>query len=144
MTASESVKHEIDRLGIDMSRHMIEFYGDFLNAIGAVRSSDLLKQRSQSSVLVAGIKVAMQTPPVRSGKRVIFLTLDDGYGLSDSTFFTDVQSEYANVLYSTSLLLVRGVTRRTGARGISIRATGAWDLRAAYESWSAKQSTLAI
>jgi error-prone DNA polymerase len=123
---------------------MIEFYGDFLNAISAVRSSDLLKQRSQSSVLVAGIKVAMQTPPVRSGKRVIFLTLDDGYGLSDSTFFTDVQGEYANVLYSTSLLLVRGVTRRTGARGISIRATGAWDLRAAYESWSAKQSTLAI
>jgi error-prone DNA polymerase len=144
MTASESVKYEIDRLGIDMSRHLIEFYGDFLNAIGAVRSSDLLKQRSQSSVLVAGIKVAMQTPPVRSGKRVIFLTLDDGYGLSDSTFFTDIQSEYANVLYSTSLLLVRGVTRRTGARGISIRATGAWDLRAAYESWSAKQSTLAI
>jgi error-prone DNA polymerase len=123
---------------------MIEFYGEFLNAIGAVRSSDLLKQRSQSSVLVAGIKVAMQTPPVRSGKRVIFLTLDDGYGCSDSTFFTDVQSQYANVLYSTSLLLVRGITRRTGARGISIRATGAWDLRAAYESWSAKQSTLAI
>ena len=144
MTAAESVKYEVDRLGIDMSRHMVEFYGDFLNAIGAVRSSDLLKQRSQSSVLVAGIKVAMQTPPVRSGKRVIFLTLDDGYGLSDSTFFTDVQGEYANVLYSTSLLLVRGVTRRTGARGISIRATGAWDLRAAYESWSAKQSTLAI
>jgi error-prone DNA polymerase len=144
MTAAESVKYEVDRLGIDMSRHMIEFYGDFLNAIGAVRSSDLLKQRSQSSVLVAGIKVAMQTPPVRSGKRVIFLTLDDGYGLSDSTFFTDVQGAYANVLYSTSLLLVRGVTRRTGARGISIRATGAWDLRAAYESWSAKQSTLAI
>ncbi|MFM2154717.1 MAG: hypothetical protein RL382_618 [Actinomycetota bacterium] len=144
MTAAESVKHEVDRLGIDMSRHMIEFYGDFLNAIGAVRSSDLLKQRSQSSVLVAGIKVAMQTPPVRSGKRVIFLTLDDGYGLSDSAFFTDVQSEYANVLYSTSLLLVRGVTRRTGAKGLSIRATGAWDLRAAYESWSAKQSTLAI
>jgi error-prone DNA polymerase len=144
MTAAESVKYEVDRLGIDMSRHMIEFYGEFLNSIGAVRSSDLLKQRSQSSVLVAGIKVAMQTPPVRSGKRVIFLTLDDGYGLSDSAFFTDVQSEYANVLYSTSLLLVRGVTRRTGAKGISIRATGAWDLRAAYESWSTKQSTLAI
>jgi error-prone DNA polymerase len=144
MSAAESVKYEVDRLGIDMSRHMIEFYGDFLNAIGAVRSSDLLKQRSQSSVLVAGIKVAMQTPPVRSGKRVIFVTLDDGYGLSDSTFFTDVQGEYANVLYSTSLLLVRGITRRTGARGISIRATGAWDLRAAYESWSTKQSTLAI
>ena len=144
MSSAESVKYEVDRLGIDMSRHLIEFYGEFLNSIGAVRSSDLLKQRSQSSVLVAGIKVAMQTPPVRSGKRVIFLTLDDGYGCSDSTFFTDVQGEYANVLYSTSLLLVRGVTRRTGARGISIRATGVWDLRAAYESWNTKQSTLVI
>ena len=144
MTAAESVKHEIERLGIDMSAHMIEFYSDFLNAIGAVRSSDLLAQRSRSSVLVAGIKVAMQTPPVRSGKRVIFITLDDGYGCSDSTFFTDTQADYASTLYSSSLLLVRGITRRTGARGISLRATGAWDLRAAYESWRAKESTLAI
>lgn len=144
MSPAQSVRHEVERLGIDMSHHLIEFYGDFLNAIGAVRSSQLLEARSQSSVLVAGIKVAMQTPPVRSGKRVIFLTLDDGYGCSDSMFFTDVQDHYANTLYSSSLLLVRGITRRTGARGISIRATGAWDLRAAYESWRAKESTLVI
>ena len=144
MSSSESVRHEVERLGIDMSRHLIEFYSDFLNAIGAVRSSQLLEARSRSSVLVAGIKVAMQTPPVRSGKRVIFLTLDDGYGCSDSAFFTDVQAEYASTLYSSSLLLVRGTTRRTGARGISISATGAWDLRAAYERWRSKESTLAI
>ncbi|MDA2962229.1 MAG: DNA polymerase III subunit alpha [Actinomycetota bacterium] len=144
MSPAESVRHEVERLGIDMSHHLIEFYSDFLNAIGAVRSSQLLQARSHSSVLVAGIKVALQTPPVRSGKRVIFLTLDDGYGCSDSAFFTDVQADYASTLYSSSLLLVRGTTRRTGARGISINGTGAWDLRAAYESWRAKESTLAI
>ena len=144
MSSAESVRHEVERLGIDMSRHLIEFYSDFLNAIGAVRSSQLLDTRSRSSVLVAGIKVAMQTPPVRSGKRVIFLTLDDGYGCSDSAFFTDAQADFASTLYSSSLLLVRGVTRRTGARGISINGTGAWDLRAAYETWRAKESTLAI
>ena len=144
MSPAESVRHEVERLGIDMSHHLIEFYGGFLNAIGAVRSSQLLEARSRSSVLVAGIKVAMQTPPVRSGKRVIFLTLDDGYGCSDSAFFSDAQSDYASTLYSSSLLLVRGITRRTGARGISINATGAWDLRAAYENWRAKESTLAI
>jgi len=55
-----------------------------------------------------------------------------------------VQAEYASTLYSSSLLLVRGTTRRTGARGISISATGAWDLRAAYERWRSKESTLAI
>ena len=144
MNSAEIVRHEVERLGIDISRHLIEFYSDFLNSIGALRSSQLLKARSGSSVLVAGIKVAMQTPPVRSGKRVIFLTLDDGYGCSDSAFFSDAQASYASTLYSSSLLLVRGITRRTGARGISINATGAWDLRAAYESWRTKESTLAI
>ena len=134
----ERLAHEIEHLGMDISEHALSGYSSFLNAIGAVRSSDLLKQRSGSSVLVAGIRVALQTPPMRSGKRVIFLTLDDGYGCSDSTFFTDVQGDYAGVLYSARILLVRGVIRRTGERGVSLRATGAWDLRQAYEQWRAK------
>jgi error-prone DNA polymerase len=40
------------------------------------------------------------------------------------------------------LLLVRGVVRRTGPKGVSIRATGAWDLGAAYESFIQKKSNL--
>jgi error-prone DNA polymerase len=136
MGAAEKVRNEVERLGMDITHHMLEFYAPFLNAIGAVKSSDLLSLRSQSEVLVAGIKVAMQTPPVRSGRRVIFLTLDDGYGCTDSTFFSDAQEGFASTLYSSSILLVRGTTRRTGDRGISINANGAWDLRAAYEKWS--------
>ncbi len=136
MGAAEKVRNEVERLGMDISHHILEFYAPFLNAIGAVKSSDLLSLRSQSNVLVAGVKVAMQTPPVRSGRRVIFLTLDDGYGCTDSTFFSDAQEGFASTLYTTSLLLVRGKTRRTGERGISINASGAWDLRSAYEKWS--------
>jgi error-prone DNA polymerase len=120
---------------MDISHHMIEFYADFLNSINAIRSSELIKQRSNSEVLVAGVKVALQTPPIRSGKRVMFLTLDDGYGCSDSTFFEDSQNLYAATLRNSSLLLVKGVIRRTGPRGISLRAIGAWDLSKAYEKW---------
>jgi error-prone DNA polymerase len=138
MNSAEKVRNEIKHLGMDVTEHMLSFYAPFLNAIGAVKSSDLLSLRSKSSVLVAGVKVALQTPPVRSGRRVIFLTLDDGYGCSDSTFFPDAQVDYASTLYSTSLLLVRGETRRTGARGISIRATAVWDLSLAYEKWRAQ------
>jgi error-prone DNA polymerase len=139
MNDAERVRSEVERLGMDVTRHMLDFYGPFLNAIGAVKSSDLLSMRSGSEVLIAGSKVALQTPPVRSGRRVIFLSLDDGYGCTDSTFFPDVQEDYATTLYSTSLFLVRGVTRRTGERGISIRATGVWDLRLAYERWRSKR-----
>ncbi|MEI6648208.1 MAG: DNA polymerase III subunit alpha [Actinomycetes bacterium] len=135
LTPSERVRHEIDVLGMDVSHHMMEFYGEFLNQIGAIRSSDLIHQRSGSSVLVAGVKVALQTPPVRSGRRVIFLTLDDGYGCNDVTFFEDVQQSCADLLYRSKLFLIRGVIRRTGPRGISLRASNAWELSDSYEKW---------
>ncbi|MEI9908143.1 MAG: DNA polymerase III subunit alpha [Actinomycetota bacterium] len=144
LDAYEKVRHEMDHLGMDVSHHLLEFYAEFLNEIGAVRSSDLLAQRSGTSVLVAGVKVALQTPPVRSGRRVIFLTLDDGYGCNDATFFFDAQKDYASVLFKSRVLLVQGEVRRTGPRGVSIRATGAWNLHAAYEEHTLKRSTLVI
>jgi error-prone DNA polymerase len=135
LTARERVRHEMDILGMDVSRHRMEFYWDFLNAIGAVRSSDLIAHRSGSSALVAGVKVALQTPPMRSGRRVMFVTLDDGFGCNDATFFEDAQNDCAATIRNSSLLLVRGEIRRTGPRGISLRATGAWDLATSYEKW---------
>ena len=135
LRSDELVKNEIEHLSMDISHHMIEFYSNFLNEIGAVRSSDLLKQRSKAEILVAGVKVALQTPPVRSGKRVMFLTLDDGFGCSDATFFEDTQKSYASTLLNSQLLLVRGEIRRTGPRGVSLRATAAWKLSSAYEKW---------
>ena len=135
ITASEQVKSEIDILGMDISSHLLEFYGDFLNKIGAVRSSDLIKHRSGTSVLVAGVKVALQTPPVRSGRRVMFLTIDDGFGCNDITFFEDKQADFASVLRNSWLFLVRGEIRRTGPRGISLLGTGAWELAISHEKW---------
>ena len=143
LTYTEKVKNEVEHLGMEVSSHLLQFYGNFLNKIGAVKSSDLLKQRSGASILVAGVKVALQQPPVRSGKRVIFLSIDDGFGCSDATFFTDTHEEFAQTLFSSKLLLVRGVVRRTGPKGVSIRATGAWDLGAAYENFIQKKSNLA-
>ena len=78
---------------------------------------------------MAGMKVATQTPPMRSGRRVVFLTVDDGTGPADATFFEDAQDPYADTVFHDWLLLVRGQVRRTGRRGVSIRATGAWDLQ---------------
>lgn len=144
LNAGEKVRHEVDHLGMDISHHLLEFYADFLNEIGAVRSKDLLAQRSASLVLVAGVKVAVQSPPVRSGKRVIFLTIDDGYGCNDVTFFDDAQREYADILFSSRLFLVEGQIRRTGPRGVSLRATRAWELGAAYKKHLQSRSTLVI
>src|SRR4029077_10468134 len=136
MTASDRVRAELDILGLDASSHVLDFHQRFLDQLGVVRSTGLLAQRSRSQILVAGVKVATQTPPIRSGRRVIFLTLDDATGPVDATFFEDVQGPYASTVFGSWLLVVRGVVRRTGRRGISLRATGAWDLGLLADRWS--------
>ncbi len=134
-TSDEILQHELRIMGMDISAHIVDKYRGFLNHVGAIRSSDLIRQRAGSQVLVAGVRVALQTPPVRSGRRVMFLTLDDGFGCSDITFFEDVQESSASLLYSSKLFLVRGQLRRTGERGVSIRATKVWELSDSYEKW---------
>lgn len=79
-------------------------------------------------MLVAGVKVATQTPPIRSGKRVIFATLDDPTGLSDLAFFEDSHGRCAHTVFHSGLLLVRGTLARRPPRAFSITGTAAWNL----------------
>jgi error-prone DNA polymerase len=140
MTAAERVGAELEVLGMDVSRHVLDFHGPMLESLRTaglprVHARELLRQRSRSEVLVAGVKVATQPPPVRSGRRVVFLTLDDSTGPVDATFFDDAQGPYAGTVFGSWLLLVRGEVRRTGPRGVSIRATGAWGIDAIRQAW---------
>lgn len=54
---------------------------------------------------------------------MVFLTVDDSTGPADATFFEDAQGPYAATVFASWLLLVRGELRRTGPRGVSVRAT---------------------
>jgi error-prone DNA polymerase len=135
MDAGERVRAELDILGLDASRHVMDFYAPFLGALGVTRATALLEQRSKAEILVAGVKVATQTPPIRSGRRVVFLTLDDATGPVDATFFEDALGPCATTVFHSWLLVVRGEVRRTGRRGVSLRATGCWELSALHEAW---------
>ncbi|MEV4569014.1 DNA polymerase III subunit alpha [Nonomuraea sp. NPDC049419] len=128
MTETEMVEAELDILGIDVSRHVISFHQELLDALGVVRSSDLLRQRNGAEILVAGVKVATQTPAIRSGQRIIFTTLDDSTGPIDLTFFESVQGRCASIVFGSWLMLARGVVRRTGARAVTMRAVDCWNL----------------
>lgn len=136
LTDVERVRAELDILGLDAGQHVLDFYAPFLADLGITRARDLLNRRNRAELLVAGVKVATQTPPIRTGRRVIFLTLDDATGPVDTTFFEDAQDPYAATLFHSWLLVVRGVLRRTGPRGVSLRATGCWELGALYDAWS--------
>lgn len=133
MDDEERLRAELEILGLDVSTHVVDRYAGFLGELGVTRSRDLLARRSRAELLVAGVKVATQTPPIRSGRRVVFLTLDDATGPVDATFFEDAQGPWAATVFGSWLLVVRGELRRTGRRGVSLRATGAWDLPALHD-----------
>lgn len=135
MTPAEVVEAELDILGMDVSRHVMTFYAGLLAGLGVVRAADLPGRPDGSEVLVAGVKVATQTPAVRSGQRVIFATLDDATGPVDLTFFESVQDRCAATVFGSWLLVARGRLRRSGARAVSITANACWDLNVLHEEW---------
>jgi error-prone DNA polymerase len=135
MTQAERTRAELDVLGLDVSGHVLDAYAPFLHALGTTQARDLLGCRSNQGVLVAGVKVATQTPPIRSGRRVVFVTLDDSTGPLDATFFEDAQVGYASTLFHSWLLVIRGQVRRTGPRGVSLLALGAWELPELHAAW---------
>ncbi|MEY5057252.1 MAG: hypothetical protein RI987_56 [Actinomycetota bacterium] len=140
-STQDRVQAELSILKMDVSEHVLELYRPMLDEMGVLRSDELVDLRSKTEVLVAGVRVATQTPPMRSGKRVVFVTLDDGVGCSDSTFFDEAQSRCSHILFNTRLLVIAGKTRRTGVRGVSLMAENAWDIRELWEQWVNKKKT---
>jgi error-prone DNA polymerase len=129
-TDAERVRAELEVLGLDASRHLVSFFEPLLADLGVVRSRDLHTCRSDERVMVAGVKVASQTPAIRSGQRIIFLTLDDATGPVDVTVFESVQPKVAKTVFHSFVLAVVGTVRRTGYKGVSVVAEDVWDLTA--------------
>ena len=135
LDVSERVAAELEILGFEISQHVLSFYADLLAGLGVVSSVELADQENGETILVAGAKVATQTPAVRSGQRIIFASLDDAAGLVDLAFFESVQDRCAARLFGSWLLIVRGRVRRAGAgpMAVTVNATECWDLPALEE-----------
>ncbi|MFD4510712.1 DNA polymerase III subunit alpha [Streptomyces sp. NPDC058457] len=127
MTGREALSAELSTLGIDVSRHLMEHHHRLLREIGATDAAHLAGMRAGRQVLVAGVRASTQTPPIASGKRIIFVTLEDGSGLVDLAFFEDSHPACAYTVFHSGLLLVRGTVQVRGTRR-TVVGTMAWDL----------------
>lgn len=128
LTSEERLSAELGVLSMDASRNLMDDYKEFLDELGVLSARRLREARNGETVLVAGAKAATQTPPLRSGKRVIFTTLDDGTGLVDLAFFEDSHAACAHTVFHSWLLLVRGVVQRRAPRSFSVVGAAAWNL----------------
>jgi error-prone DNA polymerase len=113
-TDAEVVRAELEVLGLDATRHIASFYGPLFRDLGVTNAEDVWRCRTDEWVMVAGVKVSSQTPAIRSGQRIIFLTLDDGTGPLEVTVFESVQPKVAKTVFHAFAMAVWGQVRRTG------------------------------
>jgi error-prone DNA polymerase len=119
---------EYSVLRLTAEGHVLEFYRPQLPK--TVLNSREVAALSEGTVQMAGLVIRPHRPPTRSGRIIVFLTLEDEYGLIDVTVFEDVYKKYAKVLYGSPLLLVTGeISRRDGAEFSTITASRIQALR---------------
>ncbi|MFE9629273.1 DNA polymerase III subunit alpha [Streptomyces sp. NPDC006527] len=127
MTSRDKLGAELDTLSIDVSQHLMEHHHRLLRELGATDAAHLRGMVPGQKVLVAGVRASTQTPPIPSGKRIIFCTLEDGSGLVDITFFEDSHEDVAHTVFHSGLLLVRGTVEARGPRR-TVVGEMVWDL----------------
>ncbi|MFJ9893666.1 OB-fold nucleic acid binding domain-containing protein, partial [Streptomyces sp. NPDC091280] len=107
--------------------HFMEHHHRLLRELGATDAAHLHTLHRGQRVLVAGVRASTQTPPIPSGKRIIFVTLEDGSGLVDLAFFEDSDEQVAHTVFHSGMLLVRGTVETRGPRR-TVVGEMVWDL----------------
>ena len=90
-----------------------------LAAQGVVTARDLRRIPSGRKVRITGLLVIVHMPPTKSGKRVIFMTLEDETGLIDVVAFPKAQTHSARAMLTSEVQTIEGRLHRQGKDGIS-------------------------
>lgn len=119
---------EYAALSLTAQGHIMDFFRPNLpKGVLTCSNASLCKEGTLykgGSLQVAGFVIRPHRPPTRSGKIVVFLTLEDESGLIDVTIFEDVYKRYAKIIFNEPLLLVTGeISRRDSKERASIIAT---------------------
>jgi error-prone DNA polymerase len=136
-SAAARVRGELAATGVELTAHVVAFYAPLLDHLGVLGAHALRDAPTGARVRVAGVRVALQAPPQRSGDRVLFLTLDDRTGQVQTTFFTRALPDCAWVVRNAWLVVAEGVVARRGRRGATLIGRRAWDLARLWGAWQA-------
>ncbi len=102
------------------SLHPVAALRQGLTKAGAITAASLSRLPSGKRVIISGLVIFFHTPPTRSGKRIIFATLEDESGLFDAVIMPNVQERWGKTIYTSEILTLEGKLIRQGKKGISI------------------------
>jgi error-prone DNA polymerase len=117
---AEKTLKEVMSMSVYCHAHPLTSLRAILRKQKVVMSGDLRRIPSGSTVRVSGMLILVHTPPTKSGKRVMFLTLEDEMGLLDVVVFPKTQSRFAKLILTSEVLTLEGRLQRKGPGGLSI------------------------
>lgn len=117
-TMMEKYMQEKEALGIYVRGHPMTLFRQRLQRAGFYDSKSIDKLPDGAPVKAAGILIRPHRPPTRSGKTIVFFSLEDEYGLIDVTVFEEVYQRYGQEIFGGG----GGVAAVTGT--IQTRGTG--------------------
>src|SRR5680860_778543 len=127
-TQGDKVRVELELLGLTVTCHPLELYEEELRRLGVQMSYELPDLGDEVRVTVAGVYERAQNPWMRSGRRTMFLTLEDVYGLFECVVFESKLPRYAPVVARATYFLVKGRLQNNRKRGLAIVAEEIHDL----------------
>ena len=119
-TERERVASELAMTGVSVTRHPLYFAREKLRELGVISRARLEALPDGRRVRVAGIVIARQRPPTKSGQTVVFITMEDETGLLEVTVFQRVYEQWGKVIFSHAALIVDGVLQKKGRYGTVI------------------------
>jgi error-prone DNA polymerase len=106
----EKVTLDFQAFGISLGEHPMKVLASERATLKALDSRALQKAKDKQKVKHAGMVVSRQMPPTANG--VLFLTLEDEWGLSNLIVWKDTAYKYKHVLWNHSFLLIEGTIQR--------------------------------
>ncbi|GEO25633.1 hypothetical protein AAC03nite_14180 [Alicyclobacillus acidoterrestris] len=121
---------EYNLLGVGVSGHWLELIRRDLTQQGYVTTAQVLAAPEGARVVVAGLAVRPHRPPTKSGRTVVFFTLEDETNLLDATMFESVYHSEGAVLFTPygRLLGLEGVVQRRGGARAQLLVEHIWPL----------------
>lgn len=106
----EKLRLEFAAVGFYLTSHPLQAYGTALENLGIIRVGDMLLQaeegRESQTYRLAGIVITKQERAAKSGQRYAFVQLSDPTGVFEVTVFSELLSQYRDLLNPGTALLI--------------------------------------
>jgi error-prone DNA polymerase len=115
--------------GICADAHPLQFFRKRLQERGILTVLEALKQPAGSTVTIAGLNIRPHRPPTRSGRKVLFSTIEDESAFLQVVVLDDALERCTATFLLAPALEVQGTIEVHGKGGVSLRVRDARPLR---------------